>query len=494
MTKHPGGIVLTSLQLDRESHVPMFQQLYQAIRQAVLSRGLLPGARLPSTRTLAKELEISRNTVVMAYEQLLSEGYVEGQIGSGSYISRFLPDELLAGRLETEKLQAEPGHEIKYRPKRYLAHAPMKIWKGRGGLPRAFRFGVPALDHFPYSTWNRILNKYWRSEPQALLNYGRIAGYRPLCEALAMYLQIARGVRCEPEQIIIVSGSQQGLDLTCKVLLNPSDTVWMEDPGYHGARAPFLAAGAKIIPVPLDEEGLDVTRAEELSPQARLAFVTPSHQFPLGMTMSLTRRLRLLEWASRVGAWIIEDDYDSEFRYSGRPLAALQGLDHDGRVIYIGTFSKVLFPSLRLGYLVVPPNLVDDFTAARAMSDQHSSLIEQAVVTDLLTEGHFSRHIRNMRALYQERQQAVIKAVDKYLGPRLDVHPDNAGMHLVGWLSKDMNDETVAQEAVTHGVDVLPLSVFGSNPLPRPGLLLGYAAINEAQIQEGIERLGKALK
>jgi GntR family transcriptional regulator/MocR family aminotransferase len=315
-----------------------------------------------------------------------------------------------------------------------------------------------------------------------------------LREAIAQYLIAARGVRCSAEQVIIVAGSQQGLDLAARVLLDVGDKVWLEDPGYIGARGALQSAGADVVPVPVDREGLNVADAITRCPSARLVYITPSHQFPLGVTMSLPRRLALLEWAHRAGAWILEDDYDSEYRYTGRPLPALQGLDTENRTVYLGTLSKTLFPSLRLGYLVVPPDLVDTFIAAKALADRHAPSVEQAVLADFMSEGHFARHIRRTRVLYAARQAALVETATSELAGLLEVHTAEAGMHLVGYLPDGVDDKAVSQQAAAHQVEAPALSSYALAPLRRRGLLLGYAAFSHADITDGIHRLATALR
>ena len=359
--------------------------------------------------------------------------------------------------------------------------------------PRPFRPGLPALDAFPFEVWARLEARRWRLAPRHLLDYGDPAGHAPLRHAIAAYLGEARGVRCEWDRVIIVAGSQQGLDLAARVLLDPGDAAWIEAPGYPGARGALEAAGLRLVPVPVDADGLDVEAGARLAPRARLAYVTPSHQYPLGVTMSLARRLALLEWARQARAWIIEDDYDSEYRYVGRPLSALQGLDTAGRVVYVGTLSKVLFPSLRLGYLVVPPSLVDVFAGARAIADRHAPLIAQAVLSDFIEDGHFARHIRRTRMLYAERQAALLDVARRELAGRLDVPAAGAGMHLGGWLPPGIRDRAAAQAAARHGVMAPPLSTYRMRPGGRGGLMLGYAAFTPREIRDAGRRLAQAL-
>ena len=481
------------ISLDASSRVPYYRQLYEDLRRAILS-GMLPAeTRLPSTRALAAELGVSRTTVVAAFEDLLAEGYLEGKVGSGTYVAGSLPDDLLSVREKfyQEARPARSGRRLSGRGA-LLQATPTTAVRDRGS-PRAFRPGVPALDEFPHAAWRRISGKLWRRPPGGLLGYGDPAGYGPLREVISGYLGSARAVRCVPEQVIVVSGSQQALDLAARVLLDPGDAVWVEDPGYVGARGALSAAGARLVPVPVDGEGLDVAAGMEREPDAGLACVTPSHQYPLGVTMSLGRRLELLGWASRSGAWVVEDDYDSEYRYTGRPLEALQGLDTGERVLYVGTFSKVLFPALRLGYLVVPPDLVDAFASARELTDRHPPTVDQAILADFIAEGHFLRHLRRMRALYAERQEALVEEAVRELSGLLDVNPAAAGMHLVGWLPEGVDDREASRRAADLGVEAPPVSLYGSVPGERGGLMLGYAAVGEGEMRAGVRGLATAL-
>jgi GntR family transcriptional regulator/MocR family aminotransferase len=487
-------LALASLVLDTSSPTPLYRQLYDGLRQAILSGQLRPGTRLPSTRSLADELSLSRNTVMSAYLQLFAEGYLEGKVGAGTDVARSLPDEMLQAQTwPARQARSEEASQRLSERGRSLVAIPVALSRGQG-QPRAFRPGTPALDAFPFDLWRQLQARCWQHPSLELLGYGASAGYPPLREAIAEYLGAARAVRCKPEQVIVVAGSQQGLDLTVRLLLDPGDAAWLEEPGYPGARGALLAAGARLVPVPVDSEGLDVAAGIARCPQARLAYVSPSHQYPLGVTMSLKRRLALLEWASRAGAWVLEDDYDSEYRYVGRPLAALQGLDAAQRVIYLGTFSKVLFPALRLGYLVVPPDLVEAFTAARMLADRHSPSMDQAVLAEFLAQGHFARHIRRMRVLYAERQAALVEAAKRELVGLLEVRPAEAGMHLLGWLPAGVDDRVASQRAKAHDVETPPLSSYSGEPLERGGLVLGYAGVDAGEIAAGARRLAKALR
>lgn len=492
-----------------EAGQSLYQWLYTGLREAILSKQIVAGAQLPSTRSLAEQLKVSRTTIVNAYEQLLAEGYITGKTGAGTFVASTLPDEAfkvekaVSPKLKKSKIAPVAitrRDELSAYGKRLIASNAVQSMRQLSGSRLAvqrrpaFEYGTPALDLFPFDVWARLTARHWRYPKRDLLDYGSSAGYRPLREAVAAYLKSARAVNCSPDQVIIVSGAQQALDLTTRVLLNPGDAVWTENPCYQGARNAFAAAGAQLVGVPVDSEGFALNRAiESGAPPAKLVSVTPSHQFPLGVTMSLTRRLELLEWAQKSKAWIVEDDYDSEYRYNGRPLAALQGLDRAGRVIYVGTFSKTIFPALRLGCMVVPPDLVEIFITARALTDLQSAAIDQAVLTDFFAENHFARHVRKMRALYRERQEILVAEADKTLKGLLDVAPSDAGMHLVGRLPIGVCDKKASRRAAEHGIEVAPLSSYFLDNVCSSGLLLGYAHVNENEIKTGVRHLAAAL-
>jgi GntR family transcriptional regulator/MocR family aminotransferase len=478
----PASTAPLFLPLDGTSAVPLYRQLYSGVRESILAGRLAPGAGLPSSRSLAEELGVSRNTVTLAFDQLVAEGYIQGSPRSGTRVAA------MPARAPRAKPSRGPGPSARGRA---IADARLPALT-RGESPAVpFRVGVPALDQFPSRLWSRLASRRWRRQP--LLDYGEPGGYSALREAIADYVRLARGVRCLTEQVIITSGSQQGVDLAARVLLDPGDAVWMEDPGYTGARTALQASGARLVPLPVDADGLIVEEGERAAPRARLAYASPSHQFPLGVTMSASRRLALLRWAARAGAWVLEDDYDSEFRYDARPLASLQGMDEDGRVIYVGTFSKTIFPALRLGYLIVPLELVNVFRAARAVSDRQSPTMEQAVLADFVAGGHFARHVRRMRRLYAERQGVLVDAVRRQLGDRLKVTPSSAGMHLLGWLEPGVDDAAVSARAAALGVEAAPLSRYALVAPRRGGLLLGWAGYSAEGIREGVTRLEKAL-
>ncbi len=492
MASRSASLPLAIPPLDRAASTPLQAQLYEGLRAAVLDGRLTFGTRLPPTRLLADELGVSRNTVGGAFDRLLAEGYLEARVGDGTYVARTLPEDLLRARRRPVRPTATNSDRSVSRRGALLIANPAATVRHREG-PRAFRPVLPALDAFPRREWGRMVEKQLRRPDPALLDYGDPAGYRPLREAIAAYLGATRGVRCEPGQVVVVGGSQQALDLAARLLLDPGDAAAIEDPGYPGARAALLAAGARLVPVPVDADGIAVGLAGEKLAAARLIYTTPSHQFPLGSTMSLARRLALLEAAGREGAWVLEDDYDGEYRYAGRPLPALQGLDGGGRVIYLGTFSKVLFPGLRLGYLVVPPDLVDAFVAARALADRGSPRLEQAALADFVAGGHFARHIRRTRVLYAERRQALVDAARRELAGLLELRAGEAGMHSVGRLGDGVDDRAVWNRAAALGVASMPLSACALGDAPFPGLVLGFAAPDVAEIEEGVRRLRAAL-
>ena len=492
--------------LDASRDDPLHHQVYADIRDAILSGRLAARSQLPSTRLLASELRISRTTVSLAFDQLRAEGFLEARERGGTFVAATIPDRVLSsGRASTHArtpARSRPAAPVAAPSHRGAALASLTTpaISFSGLQPRAFRTGVPALDVFPHSVWGQIAARLWRRAPRALLGYGVPNGYEPLRRAIADYLELSRGARCASEQVIIVGGSQEALYLAAQLLIEPGDTAWIENPGYPGARNALSAAGARVVGVPLDGEGLDLSHGVRVAPHARIAYITPSHQYPLGVTMTVGRRLALLEWARKAGAWILEDDYDSEFRYTSRPLPSLQGLDagegdRDTRVIYVGSFSKTLFPSLRIGFLVVPSALVDAFAAARAVIDRQSPTVDQAVLAEFIDQGHFVRHLRRMRALYAERQDALIRGVrDGPLVEHIETGPSDAGMHLVGWLRHHRDDARASSRALEAGIEAQPLSAMTLGPVSRGALLLGYAAFAPTTLVRASEKLGMALQ
>ena len=484
--------VLALIDLDRSARESLTQQIYARVRELIVCGRVAPGAQIPSTRALAAELGVSRNTVVAAFEQLWSEGYLRGKVGAGSFVASQLPEILTdAPRARPRVVRTIAGGRGVSSASRAMSATGSQL--GNGFSPRAFALGVPAVEEFPHAIWSRLVAKRWRRAARSFMSYGSAAGLGALRSAVADYLVTSRGVRCDASNVFIVSGSQQALDVIARVLLDIGDPVWMEEPGYLGARAAFAGAGGSIVPVPVDEEGLDVAAAVALEPAPKAVYVTPSHQFPLGKTMSMSRRRELIDFAARADAWIIEDDYDSEFRYEGRPLSAIQGLDEEGRTVYVGTFSKVLLPGLRLGYVVVPPELVEPVHAARAVGGLHASLVDQAVVADFMNEGHHARHIRRMRGIYAERRDILVEALAREMGGLVEVSTPVAGVHLVAHLCDGRSDVDATSAAQRAGIVTVPLSEsYYAKPL-LSGLVLGYAGTSAQHIPRAVERLAKAL-
>jgi len=476
---------------ERQPGTVLFQWVYNEVRSAILDGRLGRGMRLPSTRELARIYAVSRGTVVTAFEQLHAEGYLEGNVGAGTYVNTLLPEDFLQA-----KRDAGPVDEAKKLPPSLSQYAQRlgDAADARSQPARAFRAAEPALDEFPITLWSQIASRRLRGATRALLADVDPRGYRPLREAISDYLGTARGVRCTTDQVIIVAGIQQGLDLTAHLLLDPGDPVWVEDPCFFLVTAMLKAFAAKIIPVPVDLNGLNVDEGQRRCDRAKLAYVTPAHQFPLGVTMTLDRRLALMEWARRTGGLIFEDDYESEYRYSGHPIPALQGLDQSDSVIFAGSFSKVLFPSLRLGYLVVPAGLIDKFAAARYIMDRHSAVIDQAILCDFITEGHFGRHIRRMRELYASRLAVLRESVQRKLGELLTIPETEAGVNTVGWLANGLNAEAVAQAAAECNVEVIPINRFALEEQTPEGLLLGFGAVDDRELLRGVEALTAALE
>ncbi len=484
-------IEFSSLILDQNAPASLYQQLYEGVRKMILSGQFKPGSKLPSTRVLAQQLVVSRNTVHLAFEQLIAEGYLEARLGSGTYVAHMLPDDMLNFDqvLGKDNRSDDYANQISSR-----ALELMKLYPDVPMRPQMSEFGfqmTPALDQFPRKIWQRLLIKAWREGGDNLLDFGW--GREDLRAAIAEYLGTARGVRCSGDQVILLSGSQQGIELVTRVLLEHQQQVLTEDPGRSLYRATFMAAGAVPVPVPVDNEGMDISYGMKKYPSARLAYVTPSYQFPLGTTMSLRRRIALLEWAKQNQSWILENDYCGEYRYHERPIPALQGLDQEKRTIYLGNFSEVMFPSLRLAYLVVPENLITAFLAARYFSNRQPARLEQAALAYFITGGHFARHIRRMRTVYASRQNALVEAVERELDGKMIISPAKAGMHLLGWLPSGTDDKKVSAKAQAMGLEAPALSSFAIKSSHAPALVLGYTSVNEAALKKGVGKLAQAL-
>lgn len=481
-----------TISLDPNAAIPLHQQLYDELRRSILTGRLLPQQRIPSSRSLAKSLSISRTTVIQSYDRLLSEGYLETMRGSGTYVCSQLPDELLHSTpiQPLDKQPYPPVHLSRYGND--LAQAPFQLLK-EPDQPICFRYGRPAFDRFPLKLWRRLLSR--QSRTTGWMDYATdMQGYQPLREAIAQYLNRARAVQCAPEQVVITNGTQQALDLMMRLLIEPGDTIALEDPSYLSARRIFLSHGAKLLPVPVDEFGLQVERlTKQENKPIRLVYVTPSHQFPTGATLSLPRRLELLAWANQQNALILEDDYDSEYRYGDRPIPALQGLSQGQSVIYIGTFSKVLFPSLRIGYLVLPPHLVSVAVQAKWLSDRHLPILDQMVLTDFITEGHLESHIRKMRSYYDQNRQVLVQALRMHFGEQITILGEKAGLHLMVRLRTNLSDAEIVQYAAQEGVGVLLAQPHYLAPADRHELIFGYGELNPTQIQTGIAQLAQAI-
>lgn len=483
-------MVALTIPMDPASPVPLHRQLYAYLRDAILEGRLAPGERMPSTRSLSESLGVSRTTVTLGYEQLLSEGYLETAVGSGTYVSRRLPGDLLPG-----SGPPDPA-DIRVRLSMYGKHVREAgpFDRRAPSLPVNFRHGRADYTRFPMAIWRRLLLRHCRANEPAMLDYAVDGqGYTPLREAIARYISRARAVRCTAEQVVIVNGSQQALDLIARVLLDRGDTAAIEDPCYAGARRAFEAQGAQLLPAPVDASGLVVERLKRSAARKpRLVYVTPSHQFPSGFVLSLARRLELLDWAERSGAVIVEDDYDSEYRYEGHPLPSVQGLEEKGRVLYTGTFSKVLFPSLRIGYIVAPRALATVLARAKWLSDRQAPLLEQYALADFIQLGHLERHIRRMRKLYDHRRRVLVAALQR-LGPRTTVQGENAGMHILVRLHTRLSADEVVRRAAREGVGITSAAQYYIKARHSNEFVLGYANLTDEQIEDGVRRIARAI-
>jgi GntR family transcriptional regulator/MocR family aminotransferase len=469
----------------RPRHRALTNWLYGELRCAILEGRLAAGARLPSSRDFAKQYEISRGTVVSVVERLQAEGYVTSRVGFGTWVNR------VEALRPNRRSPTTPAY-IRRVLSTYKLPQPWIDPAFVRGI-RPFRIGVPAINEFPSEVWGRIAASRARNFRSWLKKEADRRGYLPLREAIAEYLRTSRGVRCTAEQIVIVSGIQQALDLLARFLLKEGDRIWMEDPGYFGARIAFDNIGAKIVAVPVDDEGLSVSAGIKISPDAKGAYVTPAHQFPLGVTMSLERRLALLRWAARAGAFVIEDDYDSEYRFEGPPVPALQSLDNHSSVIFIGSCSKTLFPALRIGYVVLPAPLVDSFSGFRYRTDFRNSSFDQAVLCDFIVDGHLARHLRRMRNLYAERLATLIEGAEHRLGGLLKISNVRAGLYTIGYLKNEMTSRQAERLAEAEGIEVLAVDRCTLRRPDPKALLLGFGGFDELAIRQGLIRLAKAL-
>lgn len=492
MVKRTGGALLLSVQIDRNAGAAVTRQLLGALRELILEGALHAGERLPATRTLASDLGVSRTTVVDVYERLAAEGLIEARTGAGTFVSAALDAE----RPRRARPRGSFSSNSRFRPRlaRSMSRAK-ECFSGRivHDEPRAFTTALPAFDAFPVALWSRKVAKHWRARRDIVMGYGDPQGYLPLRRAVAAHLRANRGIECEPGEVFIVGGAQQAFHFLGNVLLDPGDKVWFENPGGLGARNALAASGGTLVPVPVDAHGLDVAAGERLAKDFRLAFVTPSHQHPLGSLMSLERRFALLNAASNAGAMVVEDDYDGEFFYGGQPMPTLKSVDTAGHVLYVGTFSKTLFPALRLGYFVSPPALVDSFNEVTHAFLQGMPANLQAVVADFIEEGHFATHIRRMRKLYAERQRVLCDAAREHLAGALDIAPADSGLNTVGYLAPPWSEQSVADAARERGITVAPISRFCLAPVECQGLVLGFSGIKPDAIRDGVKTLARVL-
>jgi GntR family transcriptional regulator/MocR family aminotransferase len=483
----PGWAELYAFEVDRTADAPVFRQIYLQLRSAILSGTLRPATRLPSTRELAAQLGVSRSAVVAAFEQLLAEGYVSGRTGAGTYISSDLPEPFTAthGRSTRSVTAAKAADAVVD----LVGFADVTAQSDE----RPFNLGRTLMDARSVELWRRLSARTLRSFGPDQLGYGDPRGMAELRRSVSDYLRAARAVRCEPDQVVITAGTQQAIDIVTRVMQGPDKEVWIEDPGYSLTRLALVAAGVKVRPIPVDQHGIVVAEGIRRAPKAGAAFITPSHQFPKGVALSMGRRLELLAWAREQGAWIVEDDYASEFRYGGRPLASLQGLDEAERVIYIGTLNKALFPGLRLGYAVVPASLVRAFVTTRYLMDRQPSHLCLAVVTAFMDEGHFAAHIRRMREMYRGQRDALVAALRRRLGDHVTVDAPDQGMHLVAY-TRRVTDVAIERAARDHGVIVRAMSRLYVEAPPQSALMLGFSGYPRQTVAPAIARLARAFE
>ncbi|WP_353171599.1 PLP-dependent aminotransferase family protein [Acinetobacter rudis] len=470
-------------------HGKIHQQFYQALKQQILSGNVRPGSKLPSSRSLAEMMSISRNSVLAGFERLIDEGYLVSRAGSGTYVAQNIPDELIDS-VQTQELSAQTiaNNPLPLNPQ--MQHLDT-LWNKvlpRPSSHKVFSIGVGCNDLFPEQLWGRLLGRAWRH----YRHWSHLAqdafGFEPLRQSIAQYVSTTRGLNCDASQILIVNGTQQAMNLAAKVLLQVGDEVCLDEPGYDGALGVFQSAGAVVHPVMGDQHGMHIESAMQQYPNTKLLFTAPSHQYPLGGTLSLQRRLLLLDWAAKKQLWIFEDDYNSEFRYNARPIQALQGLDQQQRVIYAGTFSKMMYPEFRLGFLVVPPQLIHAFKLAKYYADTRTGYLEQATLHLFITEGHYARHVRRVRKACYQRQQTLIAALKQYL-PQFKVQVDDSAIHLICYLPEGLTEQNIIEHCQEYNLGLQSLSRYRQQPSTDQALLLGFAAHNEEQLIDGVKRL-----
>jgi GntR family transcriptional regulator/MocR family aminotransferase len=477
----PRRLSLDILAVDREDAEPLHRQIYGALRRYILEGRIPARTLLPSTRALADDLKVGRNTVIAAYDQLLAEGFIEARTGSGTWVTP-----IQQPRADPPAPRPRPPLKLSRRGDGMVAGAPPR----RNHAVLNFHPGVPDTAAFPFSVWSALLARHARSRDADLHGYVAFAGHPGLRRTIAETIGMARGIDCTPEQVIVVTGAQAALDLAARVLIDDGDAVWMEEPGYLGARSAFVAAGGRLAALRVDRRGWSL--ADPMLPMPRLIYVTPSCQWPFGTIMRIEERLQLLDIAERSGAWIVEDDYDGEYRFRGRPVPALRGLDHADRVVYVGSFGKTLLPALRIGYLIVPRDLAAAFDRAVSITGQFAPLVLQATVDDFIRQGYLATHLKRMRRLYQRRQAAFVRLCAEHLGEWITVSENDSGMQLLASFRQPLDDRDVVAAALAEGIDVQGISPNYHGGAPEHGLLLGYAALDDRQVLRAVLALRAA--
>lgn len=470
------------------------EQFYLTIKELILNGQLKAGSKLPSSRTFSEMMSISRNSVLSGLERLVDEGYLITKKGSGTYVAAFIPDDgIQIKSLSPQKKTNNENGDLNINPHMQVMKNIWDTTAPHAGSNMTFNIGIGCIDLFPYELWGRLLGRVWRQFRHQDWKLNEPLGFKPLRSAISEYVRTTRGLNCTEEQILIVNGTQQAMNLAAQVLLQKGDEVCLDEPGYDGALGAFTSIGAKIRPVISDQNGMDISYAIKHWPDAKMVFTSPSHQFPLGGTLSLSRRMALLEWAAENNMWIFEDDYNSEFRYTAQPIQALQGLDRHHRVIYAGTFSKMMFPGFHLGFLVIPPALVESFTIAKYYADTRTSFLEQTILATFISEGHYARHVRRVRKACHERQQVIIEAIQRYLPEIICAEPSDSGIHIVCWLAEEISESLMIEHCRRAGLGAQPLSRYCQTKPEKEAILLGFAAHSPSEIVEGIKALAQRL-
>ncbi|HWW41400.1 PLP-dependent aminotransferase family protein [Pedobacter sp.] len=488
MAKTAPEILMTFIKLEKTSRTPLYIQLYEEISRGILNGMLKSGDRMPATRLLAKEFGIARNCVIHAYEQLSIEGYICSQTGAGTYVTK-IPDkpQKRTNNYRQQKIISISTNELPH------AKFAMQDCNRESFIP--FQASVPFLPDFPFKTWGKIAADIYRNIHQYYLGYDHGQGYLPLRTAISDYLRINRSINCGPEQIVVVNGSRQAIHLIAELLVQKNSQCWMEDPGYNGAKTALAKFGAEICPIPIQTKGIDLDYAITHYPNAKLAYITPSHQFPMGITMPLDERLKLLNYARKQKMVIIEDDYDSEFRYDGRPFAALKGIDTHGNVMYIGTFSKILFPALRIGYMVLPSQeLAEKFTLIKAITDRQNPVIDQAILAEFIRDGHLNRHLRKMRLLYKKNQDDLIQLLKTYLGDKISISKVEAGMHFVLTFKNALHAEQIKLHGKQKGLTLYPIDHLSLQFHYPNSFLIGFTGFSFSQMEAGVKLMKQIIE